>query len=226
MVVLTSAPGLAHLGFLVLTRTAKFPSPSHIPVGPMCVQHGNEFVKFELHSPLTSERKLEFQRRGCGNCSCDSDVAEVRDELTLHCKKQWCCSFEHAEGSSQVHDELTFLNMSHLQRVLSTEFYDDPNTRILASMISTPNQLDCGMSSQTAALWSESKMSEVLRSATNPKPCETLSKRVHLEESLMISPVAGTLFYHLDKLQVPAQFTLRMTLLCDNLIHCLQPQNT
>ena len=59
-----------------------------------------------------------------------------------------------------------------------------------------------------------------------PKPCETLSKRVHLEESLMISPVAGTLFYHLDKLQVPAQFTLRMTLLCDNLIHCLQPQNT
>ena len=37
------------------------------------------------------------------------------------------------------------------------------------------------------------------------------SKREHVEEELMISLVVSTLFYHLDSLQYPAQFTLRMT---------------
>ena len=56
---------------------------------------------------------------------------------------------KHADGSSQVHDALTLLNLSHIQRVLRTECHQYLNTRIFASMITKPNQLDCGMSSQT-----------------------------------------------------------------------------
>ena len=33
-----------------------------------------------------SERKLQFQRRRCWNCTRDLDVTEVRDELTLRLK--------------------------------------------------------------------------------------------------------------------------------------------
>ena len=50
---------------------------------------------------------------------------------------------EPAEGSSQGGDELTNLNLSHIQRVHSAEFHDEPKTRILVCMIVTPNQLDC-----------------------------------------------------------------------------------
>ena len=68
----------------------------------------------------------------------------------------------HAEGSSQVHDELTLLNLSHIQRVLCTEVHDDLNTWILehadpCNTITQPKKLDCGMNSQTARLWSEPK---------------------------------------------------------------------
>ena len=49
--------------------------------------------------------------------------------------------FEHAEGFSQVHDELTLLNLSHIQRVLCTWFHDALNTRIIASVMTKPNQL-------------------------------------------------------------------------------------
>ena len=64
---------------------------------------------------------------------------------------------KHADESPQVHDEMTLLSFSHIQRVLSIEFHDEPNTRILASIVATQNHLVCGMSSKTAGLWSGPK---------------------------------------------------------------------
>ena len=81
--------------------------------------------KLDRHAQLTSERKLGFLRRRCGNGSRDSDVTRVPHQ---RCNTLWnLLGREHAEGSSQVHDELTLLNLSHIQRVLCTEFLEEPD---------------------------------------------------------------------------------------------------
>ena len=52
---------------------------------------------------------------------------------------------------------------------------------------------------------------------------DTLEKE-HIEEESTISTVVGTLFFHHDSLQYPAQFTLRMTGLGANSKHMPQSQ--
>ena len=83
------------------------------------------------------------------------DVAPLRQGGCEHAGGSSGC--DHAVGCSQVHDELTHRNLSYIQRVLCTEFHDNPDTRTFASMIATPNQLDCEMRSQTAGFWREPK---------------------------------------------------------------------
>ena len=107
----------------------------------------------------------------------------AHDEGSLGCK--------HAEESSQVDDEWTNLNLSYIQRVHCTELRGDPNTRIRASMIATPNQLDCGDELTGSMLqWTEARtercfpmlsdvfqLSEVVRNATTtPAWRDTLEK--------------------------------------------------